>query len=217
MKKVKYHLSFRFLEATAYFSKEALDYKRKEKKPNDYYNYLLPSGIILIVTFLEAYINEFYSEIADNEIYTLNPLMINIKDKILNLCKDVNSPNKRFSTLDKYDKFLEVVNLDKLDKSTFPDQDIIALIKLRNFLIHYGPIWQEVYRNDKESKLKNVLNNKYTLCPYYAKDEEPFFPYLCLSADCFHWAIKSSIAFVSNFHNKLNDYISLKETFERTI
>ena len=217
MKKVKYHLSFSFLEASAHFANEASDYEKKREKVNDYYNYILPSGIISIVTFLEAYINEFYSEIVGNEIHMLNPVMVNYKSKIIDLCKKDNSQTKRLSTINKYDKFLETVEVNKLDKSNYPIQDVIALIKLRNSLIHYEPIWQNVYDNDKESNLKKLLNKRYNLCPYYDKNEEPFFPYLCLSSDCLNWAIKSSIALVNNFHNKLENFVPSIETFKRTL
>ena len=87
MKRVKYYLSFRFLESALYFLKEASNYEGRENEPNDYYNYILPSGIISIVTFLEGYINEFYSEIADSEKNPTSILMLNNVNVIINLWK----------------------------------------------------------------------------------------------------------------------------------
>lgn len=217
MKRTKYYLSFRFLETSAYFAKEAFNFEKEEEKANDYYNYILSSGIISIVTFLEAYINEFYSEIADSEKIPTNILMINNVDVIINLWKRNIPRTARFSILDKYEILLEITNRNKLDKSKYPYQDVSALIKLRNALIHYKPEWQYVFENDEKSSLKKLLNGKYKLCPYYDKDEEPFFPYLCLSAECLQWAINSSIKLVSNFNNNLNCVVPLIETFKRTL
>ena len=224
MKQVKYQLSFRFLEAAKYYADEAFRYEEHEEKPNDYYNFTLFSGIISIVTFLEAYINEFYSEFTENHIHTLNPIMSNYKDEIITLCKNEISTtkndskkNKKSRILVKYDNFLEVVKLKKMDGSRYPCRDVIALISLRNTLIHHNPIWQNVYKEDKESRLKKLLNKKYQLCPYYDEKEEPFFPNLCLSADCLQWSIRSSLALISDFQNKLNNIVPLKENFTRTL
>ena len=217
MKRVKYYLSFRFLESALYFLKEASNYEGRENEPNDYYNYILPSGIISIVTFLEGYINEFYSEIADSEKNPTSILMLNNVNVIINLWKRNIPRTARFSILDKYEILLEIAKQNNLDKSKYPYQDVSALIKLRNTLIHYEPEWQYVFENDGKSSLKKLLNGKYKLCPYYDRNEEPFFPNLCLSSDCLQWSINSSIALVSNFNNNLNCVAPLIETFKRTL
>ena len=217
--KRKTFLSYRYLDATIYFTKMALDYETSQKKEIDYYNYIVTSGIFLITSFLETNINEYYSEIVENETYQFKTIDVKNQNVLSNLWKRGIPRTAKYSILEKYEIALDVTESKSFDKSKYPYQDVTSLIKLRNALIHYEPIWQEVAEVGYEKDLEARLKGKYKLNPFFGPDtkSEPFFPNLCLSAHCLIWAVKSSLDLVSIFYKNIKNEIPFKNVYKATI
>lgn len=196
---LKSNIAFRFLDAAVEFSSKANLFEKENKIiKDDYYHYVI-SSIILSVSFLEANINELYSRIADKDLNLKND------DVIISLWSRGIPRTARYSILDKYEILLDVVGATKLDTSRNPYQNITALIKLRNALVHFEPEWTRINEAiKKESSLEKLLKGKFLLSPYWNEKTQPFFPYVCLSAGCSYWAVKSSAGFIEEYYKLLN-------------
>lgn len=213
MQQIKYFMSDRFLGSGAYFTKEAIIHEKNKSDVTEYYNFILPSGIISIITFLESYINEYYLEIVDQNEHTPNTVLIENKNEIIKQWPKI----EKYSILDKYDKLITITDGKNFDKRTYPYQDVYALIQLRNALIHYKPEWQKPYKEKENKQLEILLRNKFKLSPYYDSNNEPFYPYLCLSADCLFWSLNCSMKLVSSFNNRITSSVSLVNIFNASL
>ncbi|MFA5805197.1 MAG: hypothetical protein WC879_11180 [Melioribacteraceae bacterium] len=214
----KSYLAFRFLDASIDFAKYAIAFEKERHSYNDEYFHYLFSSIILCVTFLESNINEFYSTIKDEENNISKTILVKNSNVIISLWDRGIPRTAKHSILDKYEIALDVTESNKIDSSCNPYQNVAAIIKLRNALIHYEPEWQKVSTdNNSATYLEKSLKGKYELSKYFHPKTEPFFPYLCLSGDCCLWAIKNSVEFVFQFYKNINVEIPFKRVYENTI
>ncbi len=86
----------------------------------------------------------------------------------------------------------------KLDFSHTKVQNIDALIKLRNAVIHFRPEWSD--QQDKHNKLSKQLKNKFQQSPFLS--DEPIFPLAWASASFASWALCSTVAFLEYFYTE---------------
>ncbi len=215
--KKKSILSYRFLDSTFDFARTAYEYEKKQKIDIEQYHNNSIAGIFMIVTFLEAHINEFFFEIAENETYPHKTINVDNHDVIAKLWDKGIPRTARYSILDKYDIALYLTKGKEFDKSCYPYQDVDALIKLRNSLIHYEPIWQEVSPCKNPNRLEQLLKGKYKPNPFLNEKTEPFFPFRCLSSDCLIWSIKCSITFVRNFYDNIKIDRTFKNVYQHSM
>ena len=174
------------------------------------------NAIINSVMFIEASINELFSEInewKDNRheyaitlAKGLGENSIKRFQQILEIKKDLLNKD---SILDKYNFTLAFFDKEKLDKSRDPYQSVKLLIDLRNFLIHYKLDTLELFQENRQ-KLERSCQDKLTLHPELASGisiENAFyypFPRNYLSDESAKWAIKTARQFVEDFYNNLD-------------
>jgi hypothetical protein len=116
-------------------------------------------------------------------------------------------------TLAKYQAVLDAAGKERLDLGGSPGQDIGYSIDLRNALIHYQPEFlpasgrpspKRTPKSKSRSEALEVgLRGKFPLNPWYKETGNPFFPYKYLGHGCAEWAVRSSLAFLGAFFERL--------------
>jgi hypothetical protein len=215
--KKKSILSYRFLDSTFNFARIAYEFEQKQKIDIELYHNNAIAEIFMIVTFLEAHINEFFYEISENESYLHKTINVENHDVISKLWNKGIPRTARYSILDKYEIASNLTKGKVLDHSCYPYQDVDALIKLRNSLIHYEPLWQEVSPCKNVNRLEQLLKGKYKTNPFLNEKTEPFFPFRCLSSDCLIWSIKCSITFVRDFYDNMKIDRTFKNVYQYSL
>jgi hypothetical protein len=155
--------------------------------------------IISCVAFLEASINEFFSDCAEapDELKLLSDESIRWVGRYWTL----GTPRMAaYQILEKFEFALKVFDKGTLDKSRKPTQDIVGLIKLRNALVHYEPEWRS--DDDDPSKLEKLLRNRFEPNRLTSVGN-PFWPAQCLGYGCCKWATSAALAFTREFWNQL--------------
>ena len=154
----------------------------------------------LSVACIEGYANEFYFEfyfepsaIAPG----LNPAATDLVAELLD----------KESILRKFSAALTFRSGKPLDLGVTPVQNVDALIKLRNAVVHFRPEWFE--EQDRHEKLSKILRCKFNASPFFLP-EEPFFPRAWASHDFATWALKSSVAFLEHFYGQVGIDCPLK-------
>lgn len=163
------------------------------------------SAIMLSTAFLEATINELFSDSADkhSEIREVLPAA----DLMGRLWKRNIPRTARYSIIEKYELALEVSGKQPLNPSANPYQDTKLLIELRNALIHYEP--ENVLTADSTltdsnqvHKFEKRFKGKFSLNPL-AGLITVFYPEQMLGHGCALWAVRTAIDFTDNFFSTL--------------
>ncbi len=202
----KTYLSHKFLMAAIELTKNAFRLEKEKSTDCSKYDYNVYASIFLVVSFLEATINEFFIEVVDDEKKEYCRIQITNKEVLINLWKKGIPRRARYSILEKFEIAIDISNGIKFNHSQYPYSDIKGLIKLRNALIHYEPKWQITSKDLRQvSDLENHLRGKFNLNPHFDEKSEPFFPNLVLSADCALWAIKSATDIILEFYKNIDN------------
>jgi len=149
------------------------------------------SGVVFAsVASLESYVNELF---VDHEI-VFQEIRTEIMKKLWELYE-------RKSILEKYELALLIKNAEAFNHGHTLYQDVKAIIKLRNGLVHFKPEW---FSKQKEhDKISKTLNGKATLSPFFSKTE-PLFPRGWASYGTTKWIIKSVLNFILEFERRTN-------------
>lgn len=94
-----------------------------------------------------------------------------------------------FSILDKYNKALKLLGKPKIAKGDPIYVHAELLIGMRNYLIHFKPLWDAP--RDREQELINGLTGKFTLSPYVDPTSD-FVTMRCMTASCGDWAVRTT-------------------------
>jgi hypothetical protein len=103
------------------------------------------------------------------------------------------------SILEKYQAVLSLLGFTEYPAGESPYQDVDALIKLRNALVHFKPEWhdeQELHR-----KIESRLKGRFEINPTI-DENGVFFPQQCMSYGCTRWAVNTSLAFMKDFSER---------------
>ncbi|MEK4074392.1 hypothetical protein MHI01_10820 [Paenibacillus sp. FSL M7-0656] len=93
------------------------------------------------VGYLEATINEFLSNIKD-ENYNNNKRLKPKKRELINSMWELGIPKTaKYSILEKYQIALTLADKNLFKKGVSPYQDVYLLIQVRNAITHYEPEW----------------------------------------------------------------------------
>lgn len=162
-------------------------------------------GVIFnTVSYLEAFINEYFVLFSQGNIYDLR-IDGDSLVQIENLWK-MNIPRTAsFKILDKYQIMLTLCKRPKFNKATRPFQDMEILVRLRNSLIHYEPEYIETKFKNPDAQLhrfEKYLNSKIDINPFATKLDD-FYPTKIISHSCCEWALKSVDHFTYDFYKKL--------------
>lgn len=104
------------------------------------------------------------------------------------------------SVLRKYSMALAVRTDKQLDLGSAPVQNVDALIKLRNAVVHFRPEW--FGEKDKHEKLSKVLQHRFM--PSTFLPNEPIFPRSWASASFATWALRSTVDFLEHFYAEID-------------
>lgn len=163
------------------------------------------NAILSSVSFLEANINELYSDCADSRKKDgLDSQTIAIMGKLWHRGIPRSA---RYRILEKYELALDIADREAFDRGTTPYQDMEILIELRNSLIHYEPetiLAEATSRShvDDLHKFEKKLKGKFQINPLTGPGN-PFYLDKCLGYGCGKWAVNKSIDFVDLFCAKL--------------
>ncbi len=221
---VSHQLSFSHIKAAAHFAKLSYeiedkydDSKDSSKLFDEHRSYVIGS-IITTVSYLEATINELFTDVADG-VYS-NGLDHNVIALMARMWKlEIKPPNttkvaKTYSPLDdlkpsvlqKFQIALTLAGKDLFDTGKAPYQDVDYLILLRNALIHYKPEWigtGEKYKDTLSEKLRKKLESRIQTINPMRREADVFFPHQCLGYGCAKWAVESSVKFSDEFFSKI--------------
>src|SRR3546814_9894743 len=118
---------------------------------------LAVSSVIVSTAFLEATINELFSDCADAH-STERIAALQTKHLMGRLWEKGIPRTAAYPILDKYEIALELNDKSPIDSGTNPYQDVKLLVELRNALIHYEPRSEE-----HTSELQSLMRISYAV------------------------------------------------------
>jgi hypothetical protein len=137
-----------------------------------------------------------FTAVAAMESYA-NELFIDHKTNFPELHEDVMAKLwelfEQKATLDKFEFAVLLKKGQPLDRSASPYQDVDAIIRLRNGLIHFKPEWFSA--QEEHAKLSARLNHRATLSPFFPSTE-PMFPRGRTSHATIVWIVRSVLEFL---------------------
>lgn len=157
--------------------------------------------VMLTIASLESNINEYLSE-PDTALPSLPG-----KSSHSVLALTENKP-----ILDKYQHILSFRGKEEYPTGHSPYQDVDALVKLRNALVHFKPEWhdeQELHR-----KIESRLKGRFEVNPAIGGNGV-FFPQQCMSYGCTKWAVNTAIEFMRDFSSRADLPFRFEKFIER--
>lgn len=143
----------------------------------------------LTVACLECYANEFYFE-GSILATTLNPTATNAVAALID----------KESILRKYEVALAIRSDKPLPYDAAVVQNVDALIRLRNAVVHFRPEW--FAETGAHDKLSRRLDHKFA--PSRFLPGEPLFPRAWASGSFSVWALKTAVEFLDYFCPEAN-------------
>jgi len=140
------------------------------------------------VAALESYANELYFEGKFISPALNEPAASQVSDLI-----DKESILKKFALA------LALRANKKLDLGSPPSQNIDALIKLRNLLVHYRSEWS--HDQTAHDKVAKTLKHRFERSPFIP-EHEPLLPKAWASLSFARWAISSVYRFMEHFYTE---------------
>jgi hypothetical protein len=169
------------------------------------HNSYVTGCVLAAVAFLEATINEMFSDAAAEELGTSYGYGMDKEVKaLLGGLWQIERFRIGARILEKYQVCLKTAQKLEFKPGELPFQDIRLLIDLRNALVHFKP--EIIYwRETKPQEIENKLRGKFALNPFVAGSPSiPFFPSKCLGYGCALWAVKGSLAFTDEFFSRMS-------------
>ncbi|AZD68297.1 hypothetical protein SAMN04489802_2104 [Pseudomonas chlororaphis] len=209
----RHYLSISHLSAASLFAERSTELEPKltlgeNESTNGLreHNACIVSTIMLSAAFLEATINEFFSDCAEDpyaKVATLPTCKLMAKLWSRGIPKTAS-----YSILEKYEIALDLNEKQPFDKSSHPYQDVKLLVELRNALIHYEPETiqlptgmleeqRELHKFEKKFRGKFELNS-------LTGAGNAFYPDKMLGSGCARWAVKSAVALTDTFYSRFS-------------
>ena len=207
---MRHYLSISHLSAASLFAKQCRDIESSagatplDSQERRQYNAYVVSSVILSTAFLEATINELFSDCAD-EHHTKKIAALQAQNLMGRLWKKGIPRTASYSILEKYEIALELNNKPAIDQGANPYQDAKLLVELRNALIHYEPetvISHSGHEAPKPHKFEKRFSGKFDINPLTGLGN-PFYPDKLLGSGCALWAVAAAVAFTDEFFHRL--------------
>jgi hypothetical protein len=208
--------SVRYIQAAALFCRlaYAIEKEHGAKKsvapePVLMHEAFVLNSILSAVAFLEATVNELYSDAADGD--SLSP-----DDGCEALYRTIaegwrNEKNfDRAPVLARYQNILAIAGRQPFSESDPAFANVKNLIEIRNFLLHYRREWVVVAGKAKTSArddtrgaaFETLLKHSFKENPFAPKGS-PFFPERCLGHGFSEWAVLNSLIMTGEFFSRL--------------
>jgi hypothetical protein len=158
-------------------------------------------AIMLAVGYLEATINEAYTDASEGHLAQLQGASAEAIESWAGLWK-LGSID-RASVLEKFQIALIVGRFKPFDRGAEPYQSANLLVKLRNELVHFRPAWASgTDEHGRSAELERRLQRRFPTNPFVAEGN-PFFPDKCLSHGAAAWAESASTEFAREFFSRV--------------
>jgi hypothetical protein len=203
----RFYYSHYHLTAAAFFARQSAQIERNNPSGDAgsfedllQHRAYVTGCIFSSVSFLEAQINEVFTDASEDKRDFIHPL----GDRIFLFAEMWRLEVPRtasFPILKKYEIALALAQKDSFDRGDVIYQDTKLLIKLRNALIHYEPLsstGSAKASRDEEERFRG----KFILNPLTGS-KTPFFPERCMGHGCAQWAVTTSVRFVDHFCERL--------------
>lgn len=207
---MRHYLSLSHLSAAALFAKQCSDvesiagatpFDSQERRQHNAY---AVSSVIVSAAFLEATINELFSDCAD-EHRTQRIAALQAQILMGRLWKKGIPRTASYSILEKYEIALELNGKSAINSGANPYQDAKLLVELRNALVHYEPetvVSHSGHEAPKPHKFEKRFSGKFDINPLTGLGN-PFYPDKLLGAGCAQWAVTAAVAFTDEFFHRL--------------
>lgn len=221
----RHYFSISHISSAAIFARES--YKLEKEYDGKYLaerfassNAYAVGTIFMSVSFLEAFINEFFSNCADNGLIRDRTYIKDLSEesvKTIKLLWEFGVPKTaRYSVVEKYQTALKALAKPEFEKGKNPCQDVMTLAKLRNALIHYEPEWITNNHNEnyEEHEFEKKLKGKFKENPIFSSGN-PFYPDRMLGHGCSAWAIETAMTFAESFCERVGidvNYEHIRDT-----
>jgi hypothetical protein len=196
------YLSIHHAKSAAHFVRCANQVKVENIRLSSEIGVNVSAAILSSIAFLEATVNELFSEAESDSNKWLKNITIESK-KLITTLSNIDSID-RASILEKYEIFLVSANLEPIPKGSKIYQNIKEVIYLRNKITHYKASWLDA---GSEELLRNGSSHK---TDYWKRLNKLVFlensdnkAHTWEQKEYASWALKSSIDFVEEIFNKL--------------
>ncbi len=184
----RFYYSHYHIKAAAFFARQSAQLER-EHGQNDapgseivtQHRAYVTGCIFSVASFLEAQINEIFTDAADDQRDKIHKL----GDRIYLFAEmwKLGIPRTpSYSILEKYEIALALAEKEPLDHGGVVYQDVKLVIRLRNALIHYEPV-SSTSTAESSQRLEQKFQSKFLLNPLTSR-KTPFFPERCLGHGC---------------------------------
>lgn len=193
--------SIQHIRAAAYFARRAGRIERRYD--GSLISPLLPAiqanatgALFSAVAFLEATANELFADASESgggHLSGLDPSHLTVIARL-----GATDAVERATVMDKFDILLSAAGLEPLERGARPAQDVAALIKLRNGLIHYQAAWLDIGTDDMVrhgSLVKSRLRKEIAARFQPRRNAGVTDSSAWIGYGCARWAVESSIAF----------------------
>lgn len=207
---MRQYLSIGHLSAAALFASQCKEIEAMaQATPIDspqrrQHNACAISSVIVSAAFLEATINEMFSDCADNH-STERIAALPARNLMANLWRKGIPRTASYPIIEKYEIALELNGKPTFNTGASPYQDVKMLIELRNALIHYEPetiVGYSGHETPQLHKFEKRLKGKFLINTLTGLGN-PFYPDKVLGAGCAQWAVSTAVAFTDDFFQRL--------------
>ena len=151
---------------------------------------LVVASVVQSVAFLEALINEVFTDVVEAQGLTEDGYLANLSEDTIRLMADWwgMRANVRDDTLSRYQQLLSFAGLPLQKAGTEPYQGAKLAVRLRNTIVHYKPetIWSdEVHAVSEQFRSTGIVSNQ--LQPFTGLR----WPNGLLGAGCAKWCLRA--------------------------
>lgn len=193
---VRSYFSTQHLYGARHFARLAAQYEADhlgETRLSPQHRAYVMGSIMESAAFVEAYINEIYQDAAEGQPSAISGLAPEVVEKLATYWAD----HQKMQTLAKYRMARSLAGAPPADRGARPYDDVVYLIKLRNWLLRYRP---KSLGETNPEKVIDHIRDRFAPSPLLSGDGgASWFPNHALSAGCAEWAVASSVAFVEEF------------------
>lgn len=159
------------------------------------------TSVLSAVAFLEAFVNEIYSDAADNR--HQSPRVEGLDEPVQAMMAEYWTATDQGygQVLPKYNMALLFAGHQGFNKGADPYQAAEVLINLRNTLMHFKPTWHDEGTPDRLDKMLPSRIQQSGLLP--ADDGSPWIPIKVLGASCAKWAPRIARALTDEWTTRL--------------
>jgi hypothetical protein len=115
----------------------------------------------------------------------------------------IESLKKKKPVTKRFNRVLRLLGKQQFNGGTILWTNTKLLIGLRNYLVHYrSELGKKMDEDDFIEELKQ-LGHTPPVWVARARGHMNFFPHHCLSAECAAWAVRTAVAFLDGFYDRL--------------